>query len=90
MRWRVPVAIILAFLGSCTLVSAAGAVEVARDLAAVIALHGKPCGTVVAFEKRARNDYLVDCASGHGYRVFVDPRGRVVVVERASEERMSR
>jgi hypothetical protein len=61
---------------------AAGGVDTAKDLAAVIALQGKPCGSVVRFEQHGENDYTVHCASGHVYRVYVDSRGRVVVVER--------
>jgi hypothetical protein len=61
--------------------AAAWAVDAAKDLTAVIALHGKPCGTVVRFTKQAENDYVASCSSGHVYRVFVDWRGRVVVAE---------
>ena len=53
-----------------------------RDLFAVIALRGKPCGEVKSYEKRAENDYLVTCESGHRYRVHVTEDQRVVVEER--------
>jgi hypothetical protein len=55
------------------------AVNTAQDLAAVIALQGQPCGTVVSFEERGENDFVARCADGNVYRVFVSPQGRVVV-----------
>ncbi|MGH7263926.1 MAG: hypothetical protein ACREMB_03595 [Candidatus Rokuibacteriota bacterium] len=55
---------------------------VRRDLAAVIALNGLPCGEVTGLERRAENDYFVTCRDGNRYRVFVDARGRVVVARR--------
>jgi len=57
-------------------------VRVPEDLAAVIALRGKPCGEVTAHERIGPDDYSVTCASGHRYRVFVDAAGRVVVEPR--------
>jgi len=59
-----------------------GTVAVPRDLFAVITLRGKPCGEVKSYEKRAENDYLVTCESGHRYRVHVTEDQRVVVEER--------
>jgi hypothetical protein len=64
------------------LVPSTEAADVAKDLTAVIALQGKPCGNVVSFEKLAENDYLARCASGDVYRVYVNEQGRVVVVKR--------
>ena len=49
-----------------------------EDLAAVIALQGKPCGEVASFVTQADNDYLVTCKDGNRYRVYVKD-GRVVV-----------
>ncbi|MDH3521627.1 MAG: hypothetical protein OEM49_14335 [Myxococcales bacterium] len=57
-------------------------VEVPADLLAVITLRGKPCGEVVRHERLGADDYLVQCASGHRYRVYVNPQGRVVVESR--------
>lgn len=50
-----------------------------KDLTAVIALQGLPCGTVVAVTVRAENDYAASCKDRHRYRVFLNPTGRVVV-----------
>ncbi len=50
-----------------------------KDLTAVIALQGLPCGTVVAVTVRADNDYAASCKDGNRYRVFVNVAGRVVV-----------
>lgn len=72
---RHPAWLILAFV-------LAQAGDVAKDLTAVIALQGKPCGTVVSYEKLGENDYLARCASGDVYRVYVNEQGRVVVVKR--------
>ena len=49
-----------------------------EDLAAVIALQGKPCGEVVSYVQQADNDFLATCKDGNRYRVFVKD-GRVVV-----------
>jgi len=50
-----------------------------KDLTAVIALHGKPCGKVVAVKVRAENDYDASCEDGNKYHVYLDGSGRVVV-----------
>jgi hypothetical protein len=52
---------------------------VARDLAATIALQGKPCGQVVSVARRGENDYVATCADGNRYHVYVTAQGRVVV-----------
>jgi hypothetical protein len=49
-----------------------------QDLAAVIALHGKPCGEVTSYAKRGDNDFVATCKDGHRYRVYVKD-GRVMV-----------
>jgi hypothetical protein len=53
-----------------------------KDLTAVIALHGLPCGEVVAVTVQARNDYLASCKDGNKYRVYENDKGRVVVEKR--------
>ncbi len=72
---------LLTFAVAAPVPALAQAVGTAKDLAAVIALQGKPCGTVVSFQKHGENDYTARCASGHVYRVAVDARGRVVVTD---------
>ena len=74
--------LILGLVFAALLVPSTEAVDVAKDLTAVIALQGKPCGNVVSYEKLAENDYLARCASGDVYRVYVNEQGRVVVVKR--------
>ena len=54
-------------------------VSVAKDLTAVIALQGMPCGEVVSATKRGENDYIATCRDGNRYRVFQNAEGRVVV-----------
>ena len=56
-----------------------GDVPVARDLTAVIALQGLPCGQVVSATQQGEDDYVAACEDGHRYRVFVNADGRVVV-----------
>jgi hypothetical protein len=36
-----------------------------KDLTAVIALHGLPCGQVVAVKVQAENDYAASCKDGN-------------------------
>jgi hypothetical protein len=50
-----------------------------KDLTAVIALHGKPCGEVVAVKVLAENDFAASCKDGNKYRVYLNKDGRVVV-----------
>jgi len=50
-----------------------------KDLTAVIALHGSPCGQVVAATELAENDYAASCQDGNRYRVYLNAAGRVVV-----------
>jgi hypothetical protein len=53
-----------------------------KDLTAVIALHGLPCGQVVAVTELAESDYAASCRDGNKYRVYLNAEGRVVVEER--------
>jgi len=58
---------------------AADDVAVRKDLTAVIALHGLPCGQVVGVVRKAENDYIASCQDGNRYHVFMSSEGRVVV-----------
>ena len=53
-----------------------------KDLAAVIALQGLPCGEVVEVTEQAKDDYAVSCKDGNKYRVYMNAAGRVVVEKR--------
>ena len=53
-------------------------VPVAKDLTAVIALQGLPCGKVVSVKQQGENDYIATCEDGNRYRVFVNADGRVI------------
>ena len=59
--------------------SAQDDVSSAKDLTAVIALQGLPCGQVTKVTPRGENDFLATCQDGNRYRVFVNADGRVVV-----------
>ena len=52
---------------------------VLKDLSAVIALQGLPCGRVVSAVRQGDNDYVTSCQDGNRYRVFTNAQGRVVV-----------
>ena len=52
--------------------------EVLKDLTAVIALQGQPCGQVVSATKQGDDDYIATCKDGSRYRVFINA-GRVAV-----------
>jgi len=52
---------------------------VLKDLTAVIALQGLPCGQVVGATKQGDSDYVASCQDGNRYRVFTNAQGRVVV-----------
>ena len=53
-----------------------------KDLTAVIALQGLPCGQVVTVKEQAQMDYAVTCKDGNLYRVYLNAAGRVVVEAR--------
>ena len=50
-----------------------------KDLTAVIALHGLPCGQVVAVKVLAESDYAASCEDGNRYHVYLNAEERVVV-----------
>ena len=50
-----------------------------KDLTAVIALQGLPCGQVVTVKTQADNDYAVSCKDLNKYRVYLNAAGRVIV-----------
>ena len=81
MGRRIKVAVLV--VSMATLVAgpslAADDPAVLKDLTAVIALQGQPCGQVVTATKQGDNDYIVACKDGSRYRVFVNAEGRVVV-----------
>jgi hypothetical protein len=70
-----PVALALLF---ATLAMAADDATLRKDLTAVIALQGLPCGEVVNVVVKANNDYVASCKDGNRYRIFLK-EGRVIV-----------
>ena len=50
-----------------------------KDLTAVIALQGQPCGEVVSATVIKQNDYAATCKDGNKYHVYENDKGRVVV-----------
>ena len=78
-RTRVGAMIVSAAVLSAVPARAADDPAVLKDLTAVIALQGQPCGQVVTATKQADNDYVVACKDGSRYRVFVNADGRVIV-----------
>ena len=55
-----------------------------KDLTAVIALQGLPCGEVVDVKVQAENDFAASCKDGNRYRVYLNAEGRVVVEKLAA------
>jgi len=77
-RTQVWAAILLTIALGARPAQAADDPAVLKDLTAVIALHGQPCGQVVSATKQGDNDYIATCKDGSRYRVFIN-EGRVVV-----------
>ena len=73
-------ALAVAVLG-CAGTAAADDVSMSQDLGATIALQGMPCDKVVASKRNGDSDYNATCKDGNRYRVFIDPKGRVVVTK---------
>lgn len=79
---RLTVAVAQALLFGMVLLAAQSPAEdekLKKDLTAVIALHGLPCGEVVAVTVQAENDYAASCKDGNKYHVYLNAAGRVVV-----------
>lgn len=57
-------------------------VTVKKDLFALLALKGKPCGEITQLQKQGENDYLVTCKNGSRYRIYIDAQDRVQVEDR--------
>lgn len=74
-RWA-----LIAAIAGCLAVPARAADDAAvlKDLTAVIALLGLPCGQVVGADRKGENDHIATCKDGNRYRVFVNAEGRVV------------
>ncbi len=49
-----------------------------KDLTAVIALLGLPCGQVVSASRLKDDDHVATCKDGKRYRIFINAEGRVV------------
>jgi len=63
----------------CTTPSrAADDAAILKDLTAVIALLGLPCGQVVSSTTQKDDDHIATCQNGNRYRVFINSEGRVV------------
>jgi hypothetical protein len=77
MHVSTPALLAVAALLALPSLSAADPVVV-KDLAAVIALQGLPCGEVTQANRKGDNDYVATCKDGSRYRVFTRD-GRVVV-----------
>jgi hypothetical protein len=59
-------------------VAAAEDTALLKDLTAVIALLGLPCGQVVSATPVKGDDHVATCQDGNRYRVYIDSKGRVV------------
>jgi len=57
---------------------AADDVAITKDMTAVIALLGLPCGKVVTVVRKGDNDHIATCEDGNRYRIFMNSDGRVI------------
>jgi hypothetical protein len=73
--WSLIVLLTMFFTGVS---QAADDVSINKDLTAVIALLGLPCGKVVNVVKKGDNDHIASCENGNHYRIFLNSEGRVV------------
>jgi hypothetical protein len=73
---------LLALAAACAIlaapVHAADDPALSRDLTSTLQLQGLPCGKVVKSERQGSNDYNATCSDGNRYRVFLNPKGKVV------------
>jgi hypothetical protein len=76
------IAALVAFVAVPLLAASADDAKQRQDLAAVIALQGKPCGEVVSYEVLGDNDFVATCKDGNRYHVYVTKAGRVTVDKR--------
>jgi hypothetical protein len=77
MHARIPALVALAALFALPALAATDDV-VLKDLTAVIALHGQPCGEVTRADRKGDNDFIATCKDGNKYRVHTKDE-RVVV-----------
>lgn len=77
-RWALTILAILATSAAAPSLAADDAAT-RKDLAAVIALQGLPCGEVVSVKTQGDNDHVASCKDGNRYHVFLNSTGRVVV-----------
>lgn len=77
MKLKIGAAFLLAF-GYAAASAAADDAALLKDMTAVIALLGLPCGQVVNAVRQGENDHLVTCKDGNRYHVFVNAEGRVI------------
>jgi hypothetical protein len=75
LSWSLIVVLTMLFSGAS---QAADDVAITKDLTAVIALLGLPCGKVVTVVKKGDNDHIASCENGNRYRIFLNPEGRVI------------
>ena len=70
---------VFAALASTVSLCAAADTSNGKDLQATIVLNGQPCDQVVDTKRNADSDYTATCKDGNRYRVYVNPKGRVIV-----------
>jgi hypothetical protein len=78
MKTRTSLATLAVAAAIAASAAAADDAAVKKDLTAVIALQGLPCGQVTEVRTLGDNDYIASCQDGNRYHVFVNAQGRVV------------
>lgn len=81
----------LLFVIACFATSVAAQQEASqkelKDLTAVIALQGQPCGEVVSATVLKQSDYMAACKDGNKYHVYENEKGRVVVEKQNDKQK---
>lgn len=75
LSWSMIAVLTVLFSG---VTQAADDVAITKDMTAVIALLGLPCGKVVTVVRKGDNDHIASCENGNRYRIFLNPEGRVI------------
>ena len=84
LNTRTLAVVLAAFLATLSSLPAGAAEDAAllKDLNAVIALLGQPCGQVVSATRLKADDHVATCSNGSRYHVFINAAGKVVAEKR--------
>src|SRR4029078_2678791 len=90
MKTRASLATLAVAAAIAASAAAADDAAVKKDLTAVIALQGLPCGQVTEVRTLGDNDYIASCQDGNRYHVFVNAQARVVAKNKCPRARRNK